>query len=92
LWTGRCFVNRVDEPVAATGQRLDEAGVIGGIAERVAQPGDGGVEHVVEIDEHVARPQPPAQFLARDHLARPLEQCEEHRERLVAQAHGRPTP
>ena len=40
-----------DETVAASGQRLDEAGAAGGVAESLADAIDGGVDTVFIVDE-----------------------------------------
>ena len=57
-----------DEAIASPGECLDEARVIGGVAQRLAQPPDGGVQIVFDIDEDVVRPEPPLEIVARDHL------------------------
>jgi hypothetical protein len=38
------------------------------------QPGDGGVQVVLDIDEAVVRPEPPLELLARDDLPGMLQQ------------------
>ena len=48
-----------------------------------AQPLDGGVQAVLEVDEGAGRPQALAQFFARHHLARTLEHHRENLERLI---------
>jgi hypothetical protein len=58
------FMDRRDEAVAVLGKGFDEAGTVGRIAEKVAQPGDGGVQQVVVIDENIVGPQPMLKLLA----------------------------
>jgi hypothetical protein len=82
----RTGFNRCDESVAALRKRFDEAWALGGIAERLAEPVDRFVQAAVEVNKGVSRPQPPLQFLARDHLGRPLEQKEQDLERLIPQS------
>ncbi len=62
-------VHRGDEAIAAPGKGLNEARVVGGIAEGVAQLVHRRVEAVVVVDEGVRGPKLQAQFLARHHLA-----------------------
>jgi hypothetical protein len=56
---------------------------IGGVAERLAQPLDRGVQTLFEVDEGVGRPQLGAQLLARDEPAGLLEQADEQAKRLL---------
>ena len=70
---------RGDEPVATARHRLDKAGRVGRVAQRVAQSLHGGVQPVLEVDEGVVGPQALAELVASHELARPLEQ---HREQL----------
>ncbi len=65
---------RINEPVSAPRQRLDETRIIGGIVQRLADFVDGLVEPVLEIHKRVRGPQRLLQFLARHDLARTLEQ------------------
>ena len=56
------------EAITAARHGLDEARVVGGIAERLAEPADGVIQAVVELDEGVGGPQRCLQLIARDHL------------------------
>ena len=76
---------RPDEAVAVLGKSLDEPGTLGGVAERLAQPADRGVEVVVEIDEDLARPETVLQLAAGDDTAGMLEERGQDLEGLVAQ-------
>ncbi|HEY8549672.1 MAG TPA: hypothetical protein VIL35_06945 [Vicinamibacterales bacterium] len=67
------------ETVPAARQGLDEARGLGGVAERVAQPPDRGVQTMLEIDERVVRPETFPERFARHQLAGLFEQ---HREQL----------
>ena len=52
----------------------------------VQMPFDGGVQPVFEIDERAVRPEPVAQLIARQELARMLEHQREQREGLILEA------
>ena len=80
---------RRNEPVAALGQRFDEAGMVGRIVEGVAQPGDRAVQDVVEIDEHAVGPEPAPQVVAADQLPRVLEEGGQDLEGLIPERHLR---
>ena len=67
-----------DEPIAAPRECLDEARVIRGVGQRFAQPLDGGVHPVVEVDERVVRPEPLPQLVASDQLAGAFQQALEN--------------
>jgi len=55
-------------------QGLNVFGVLRGIAQHFANPGDGIVQAVVEIDEGVSRPELTPQLLASDEAASTLQQ------------------
>ena len=77
-----------NEPIAAACQRLNERWGISRIAKRPPDLLDRGVEPVFEIDEGVGFPEPFAQFLPGDDLARAFEQCREYLSRLFLQPHA----
>ena len=83
---------RGDEAVAAARQRLDEARVVGVVAERRAQAFHRGVEAVFEVHVGAVGPELPAQLLPRHHVARPPQQQPEDLERLFLQADARAFP
>jgi hypothetical protein len=60
------------------------------VAERGPQPFDRRVQSGIERDERVRRPQALVQFLARDDFAGPIEECQEHLERLALNANAPP--
>ncbi len=66
--------NRGYEPVAFSGDRLDVARYLGGVAKRVPQATNGVVQAVVELDIRVFRPERTAEFFARYHLSRTAQQ------------------
>src|SRR5262249_51095843 len=66
--------DRRDESIAAPRHRLNEARVLGWIAQRVAQFLDGAVQTSVEVDERVRGPEALPQLVARDEVAGPFEQ------------------
>lgn len=77
--------DRHQEAVAAPGQRLDKAGVIGGVAEGFSQFVDRCIQPIVEIDEGILRPQLGAQLFTTDQFTRTLQQEREHLKRLFLQ-------
>ena len=77
---------RGDEPVAPPRHRLDKAGRVGRVAQRVAQPFHRGVQSVFEVDEGIIGPEALAEFFARDKLARLFEQHREQLQRLLLKA------
>ena len=80
---GQRPVHRRDEPVPATGQRLDIARDVGRIIERLAQAAHRRVQTGLEVDERIGGPEALAQCLTRDELARTLEQRVQNRDGLV---------
>ena len=78
-------IDGADEPVSAPVERLDEPRTIGVVAERRPQTFDRGVQPVLEVDERTVRPEAAPQLVARQHLARLLQQHDEHLERLILQ-------
>ena len=76
-------VHRRDEPVPAARQRLDIARDVGRIVERLAQAAHRRVQAGLEVDERIGAPEAIAQCLARDELARTLEQRLQNRDGLV---------
>jgi hypothetical protein len=72
---GRSRVSdRGDKPVPAPGQRLDEARLRGGIAQRRPDLRDAVVQSVLEIDERFASPDPLLQLGARHNVAGTLDE------------------
>jgi hypothetical protein len=77
LWSLAGTVDRGEEAVAPASHGGYEPGILGGVAQRIPEPADGGVEAMVEVDEGVCRPEPFAHLLASDYLAGTIEQhCE----------------
>ena len=72
-----------DEPVPLARQRLDVAGSGGGVRQRLAQPLHRRVDAVLEPDDRAVRPQARLDLLARDHLARPIQQHGQDRQGLI---------
>ena len=77
--------HRSDESVAAAGQRLDEPRHIGRVPERIAQPANGSIQAVLEIDECLRRPQSLPQLLAGDEFAGTIQQRLENLKRLIGE-------
>src|SRR5262249_2602172 len=80
-----CAFESTDEAIAAPMERLDEAGMFGVIAECRAQPLDGGIQAVVEVDKCPVGPELLAELFAGQHFSRSLEQHHQHVERLSLQ-------
>ena len=62
------------ESIAAAGDRLDKDGILGGVAQGVSEPLDGGVEAVVEVDEGVGLPEAGTQVVAGDDFSGSFEE------------------
>jgi hypothetical protein len=75
-----------DEAVTPAWQRLDVPRIVGGIAQRIAQPLNRCVDAVVELDDGVVGPQHLAQLFAGHQLARPVQQHDQDSERLLVEA------
>ena len=56
------------------------------ISQRSTQAGNGDVQAVVEVNEHIVAPKPPALVIACDHLSRVLQEGSKYLERLMAEA------
>ncbi|MGC1904754.1 MAG: hypothetical protein WA715_13115 [Candidatus Acidiferrum sp.] len=74
--------DRCEEPVAATGESLNEARTDNGVAQGIAQFVNGRVQAVVEVYEGILLPDLGAQFLASDYIIGPLQQDAEDLKRL----------
>lgn len=74
-----------DKPVAASRKSLDEARIVRRFPERAAQPFDGRIDAVVELDNRIVRPQFLADFLAQHRLAGVLDEHEQDLKRLIGQ-------
>jgi len=66
------------ELVAPSRKRLDEGGIVGGIAKRFAQPFNGGIQSSLEINKRILVPQSRAQLFPAYHFARVFQQLEEY--------------
>jgi hypothetical protein len=77
--------DRRDEAIAAARQGLDEAGIIGRVAEGVTQAVHRRIQSVVEIHEGVGGPEVLPQFVARDQIAGTRKQVGQDVERLATQ-------
>jgi hypothetical protein len=68
LERGGGVVDGSDETIATASERFDETRIVGGIAERIAEALDGGIEAMLKIDEGVSGPELALQFFAGDEL------------------------
>jgi hypothetical protein len=57
-----------DVPVAQPGQRLNEPRIVGRVVKRFAEPFDGAVYTVLEVDESILWPESFPQFFPRDNF------------------------
>jgi hypothetical protein len=78
-----------DIAITASRHRLDERRPGGIVAECRAQPFDGGVEAVLEVNERAVWPQTAVQFVSRDDVSRALEQRAQDGERLALKLEAR---
>ena len=76
------FSNIANEAISSSSKRLNEDGRFRRFAQRIAQPLDGGIQTVIEVDEGVRRPELAAQFLSGNHFSRPFKQRRQHLQRL----------
>jgi hypothetical protein len=67
-------VDGPDEAISPSRECLDEPRRVRRVAERVAQAVDDGVQAMVEIPGRAGRREPLSEFVARDEVARPLQQ------------------
>jgi hypothetical protein len=80
------LLDRSDEAVSTAGKGFDEAGVVGGVSERLSDAVYGGVEAVLEVSEGVGGPEFLLQLFAGDQFSAAEEQGFEHLEGLAGQA------
>jgi hypothetical protein len=77
--------DRSQEAVAAACDCLDESRIFSRISKGITKSANGRVKAVVEIHEGVGRPEPIAEFLARDDIAGSLQQVSKNLEGLFLQ-------
>ena len=82
---GARLIDRREETVAVSGNRLDVPRTIGGIPQRRPQLGHSLVQAAVEIHESVSRPKLFAQLFTGHHFSRVFQQEGENLERLFLQ-------
>ena len=70
------------ESITSLGHGFNEAGLFGGITQGLAQPGDGAVQPMIEVNKCVRGPQVLAQFIARDHFPGSFQQQRQNTQRL----------
>ncbi len=71
-----------NKAITSSSDCLDEDGLFRRFAQRVAQPLDGSIQAMIEIDEGVRRPELAAQFLSGDKFSRAFKQRRQHLKRL----------
>jgi hypothetical protein len=77
VWS-EATVDRSNEAISSASECLNEDGPVGRFAQRIAQPLDGSIQAMIEIDESVHRPELAAQFLSGNHFSRSLKQRRQH--------------
>jgi hypothetical protein len=85
-------VDRPDEPIPASGQRLDVGKGPRAIADGRAHLPHGHRQTALEIDVGALGPDRGAQLVARDQLAGPEQQRAQQAKRLLLQRHGHTVP
>jgi hypothetical protein len=68
-WGGGRYLNSANEAIPSASQCLNEEGPFRRFTQRVAQPLDGGIETVIEVNESVRRPQAIAKLFPRNQLS-----------------------
>lgn len=71
-----------DESVAAAGEGLDKAGVVGGVSEGFSDFVDGSAKGVVEVDDGILAPYAGLKFFSCNDLSGAFDQCGEDLEGL----------
>lgn len=74
----RLFLDRANEAVAEPRQRFDETRSCRVVAECFAQPGDGVIQTMIEIDKNTRRPDPLSQFVTCDDLPSTFQQQQQN--------------
>src|SRR5262249_30595424 len=80
------------ESVPAPGDRLDIAGSLGGLRERLAQALNRRVYSVADLHHRVVRPKPAADALPQHNLSGALQQEDQQPQRLLLQANDLAVP
>ena len=65
------MADRSHEPVALSHHRLQEARLLGVVAQRLTDLADGSVDALFSVHEYVFAPQPSDDLFSRDQLATP---------------------
>src|SRR5215472_9136966 len=78
----------INEAIADTRHSLDKARRVGIVAEHFPQSRDCVVQPVIEVDQDIRWPHPPAQLFARDNLIGPLEERHEQLKWLLLQVNA----
>jgi hypothetical protein len=77
-----------DEAITKPARRLNVAGVLRIVAQRLAQLAHGRVQAVFKVDKRLLRPQPHLQLGAENGGAAALHQGDQNAARLAPQRHG----
>jgi hypothetical protein len=71
-----------NETIATSSERLDEHWSVRRFAQRIAQPLDGGIQAMIEVNEGILRPEFAAQFFSGNDFSRAFKQSGQHLQRL----------
>src|SRR5262249_7959629 len=77
-------IHSADEAIATSWDSRDPAGIFSGVGQAIAEPLNGGIQPMVEVDEGVTGPELVSEFLTRDHLAVRIEQQAQNSKALLA--------
>ena len=88
-WSDLLCFDGANESVASPRNRLYKSGILGGVAEGLANFVHSGIQAVIVIDEGIRRPKPLAQFFPAHQFAGTIEQFEQNLQRLPLQARAR---
>jgi hypothetical protein len=79
------IVHRSYEAVSTSRDGLNEDGPLRRFAQSVAQPLDGGIQTMIEVNKGVRRPEFVAQFLSSNQLSRPFQERRQYLKGLFLQ-------
>jgi len=76
------YLKMADEPITSARKRLNENRRFRRVAQRIAQPLNGGIQAMIEVYEGVRRPELAAELLPGDEMSPIFKQCGQYLEGL----------